>query len=477
MDGLQRLQSETARCLARHEHHGSGRALLAAVSGGVDSTVLAMVLARLRDAGRLPGEPHVVHVDHGTRPDSRANAELVVDLAERLRLPVTVRRLELGAGASEDAMRKARYRVLQEVAGGLGTGLLLTAHHADDNIETVLFRMLRGSGPRGLAGIPEARWLPGAPPLLLVRPFLRQRRATLEAIVARHGLPVYLDRTNLDPRPARNRLRLQTIPALRASLGVGLDAALLTVARTARAATEILQAQGLRLLTRCGTRVTPWRWELDLRGLDPASRPFLEEALRQVHGELHRQGGLPLQRWVERAMAVAARPDGTRLHGRGGLLVERTRQGLLLLDPARAGAPPSPRDAGGPELAFDAGRLRFGATEWWLQAHAHPQPPLLPTPRQAGRLRALLDPRLLPRPWRLRARRPGDRFRPLGATQSVDLRRFLQRRHVPRFDRDRIPLLVDATDRILWVPGVEIAHFARLLPGTRRTVEVRAGRG
>ena len=80
-------------------------------------------------------------------------------------------------------------------------------------------------------------------------------------------------------------------------------------------------------------------------------------------------------------------------------------------------------------------------------------------------------------PWRLRTRHRGDRFQPLGSDIHVDLRRFLQRRHVPRFDRDRMPLLVDAEDRVIWVPGVEISEIARLQLNTRACIELRAACG
>ena len=86
------------------------------------------------------------------------------------------------------------------------------------------------------------------------------------------------------------------------------------------------------------------------------------------------------------------------------------------------------------------GRQRFGATEWFLEAFEHPLPPLVPSPGEAGRERALLDPRTAPPPWRLRTRRPGDHFQPLGFDEPIELRRFLQSRHVPRFDRDRLPM-------------------------------------
>jgi len=472
MDSFLRLLDGTVRCLCRFENVGSERPVLAAVSGGVDSTMLLLTLARLRDEGRLPGPLRAVHVDHALRPDSRANADHVVALCDRLDVPITVRRLPDWPGrASEDALRQARYDALLGVAREANAGLLLTGHHADDNLETVLFRMLRGTGPRGLAGIPEARWLgTGEGRVLLVRPFLRCRRSTLERVMRDLGETAYEDSTNLDVGYARNELRLETIPELRRTLGLGLDVALMTVASAARAANEIVEAQGRRIVSQRARNKAAWRFELDLRGLAADDAPFVQDALRQAHESLHADGATPSAAWLERAMALLRAADGTRLAGRGGLLVERTRDGLLLADPARAVAPPTTPIG----FAWDAGPQRFGATEWTLEAFEHPLPPLAPSPREAGRLRALLDPRAAPLPWRLRTRRAGDRFHPLGATYDTELRRFLQGRHAPRFDRDRLPLLVDGDDRVLWIPGVEISDAVRLQLNTRRCVEVIA---
>lgn len=476
MDTFVRLLDACARCLCRFENLVAGRTVLAAVSGGVDSTVLLRALHRLQVEGRLPGPLHACHVDHGVRPDSRDTARHVAAVCDRLEVPLTVRRLlRASARPSEDELRRARYAELLQTGRDVGAGMLVTAHHADDNLETVLFRMLRGTGPRGLAGIPEARWLGhGEHRLLLVRPLLRTRRTTLEDLLQRLGERAHEDATNRDVGYTRNRLRLETIPQLRATLGIGLDVALMTVASTARAANEIVEAQGLRILTQRARHKTAWRLELDLRGLDDGTQPFVADALRQAHECLSPHGESPLPVWIERALDLLHKPDGKRLGGRGGLLVERTREGLLLVDPARAGAVPRTHD-GGQLFHCDGGRQRFGATEWWLEAFEHPMPPLVPSPAEAGRFRALLDPRLTSLPWRLRTRRPGDRFQPLGSPQQVELRRFLQARHLPRFDRDRLPLLVDAHDHILWIPGVEVGEAARLQLNTRRTVEVVAG--
>ncbi|MCA8966979.1 MAG: tRNA lysidine(34) synthetase TilS [Planctomycetes bacterium] len=476
MSSFVRLLDSTARCLGRYEHSVAERTVLAAVSGGLDSTVLLLALVRLRDEERLPGPLHVCHVDHGVHAGSREAAQRVVDLCDRLDVPVTVRRLvQDRARPGEQALRDARYEALAEVAAATNAGLLVTAHHADDNLETVLFRMLRGTGPRGLAGIPEARWAGrGNHRLLLVRPFLRTRRSTLEHILHELGeTEVAIDPTNLDLGYARNRLRHETIPALRTHLGVGLDVALMTVSSTARAATDILEAQGRRILAQRARNRTAWRLELDLRAMDEDSRPFVTEALRQAHLTLHPRGEAPLRDWLDRSTALLVMAVGKRVSGRGGLLLERTREGVLLVDPARAGNPPN-TEGGGQLFSIDTGRHRFGATEWSLAAYEHPLPPLAPSPAAAGRFRALLDPRRAPGPWRLRTRRAGDVFQPLGGEHDQDLRRFLQSRHLPRFDRDRLPLLVDANDQILWIPGIEISERVRLLLNTRRCIEVVA---
>jgi tRNA(Ile)-lysidine synthase len=479
MDSFVRLLDTCARTLSRYENVAAEGPVLAAVSGGMDSTLLLLALTRLRDEGRLRGPLCVAHIDHGVREDSGANTQHVLDLCDRLDVPIQVRRLRWAQDETpgEDALRTARYEQLQDCARHFGAAVLVTAHHADDNLETVLFRMLRGTGPRGLAGIPESRWLgDDEHRLLLVRPMLRTRRTTIECLIERLGEQPYHDSSNDDLGLARNELRHRTIPSLRKRMGIGLDVAIMTVASTARAANEIVEAQGLRVLTQRTRNKASWRLELDLAGIDVHTLPFVREALRQAHVTMHPYGDAPTTAWLDRVMDLLDMDDGKRVAGRGGLLVERIRDGLLLIDTDRAGKPPR-TDDGGQQLIVDSARQPFGATEWTMQANGHPVPPLVPSPEEAGPLRALLDPRRCPQPWRLRTRRPGDRFQPLGYGEPVELRRFLQSRHVPRFDRDRMPLVVDADDRVLWIPGVEISEVAKLQLNTRYCVEIQAACG
>src|SRR5574337_1847219 len=163
--------------------------VLVAVSGGSDSVALLDLMA-------TPAERHghpvvVAHADHGLHPESGQVADMVGALAARYQLPFRVGRLTLPAGASETAARDARYRWLGGARRAAEARYVCTAHQADAQAETVLMRVLRGSGPAGLAGMASRRgWV--------VRPLLPFRRAVLAAHVASRGLPVWSDRANSD---------------------------------------------------------------------------------------------------------------------------------------------------------------------------------------------------------------------------------------------------------------------------------------
>lgn len=422
--------------------------VLAAVSGGTDSTALALALAH------LGMRAVIAHVDHGTSPASPLAAARVRALAVRLGLPHVERRLELAAH-SEAALREARYAALRAMAAECGATIVCTAHTADDQIETVLLRIARGAGVRGLAGIPIARAL--APGLRVVRPLLGVPRATLDEALAAAGETPCDDPTNRDPRYTRNRIRHAVLPVLRASAGPHFGRRLLRLAHSARRASDALDAQARAWLGAHGSWPTDWRLQLALT--DDAPTHLVARALQLAHEQLRDLP--PPHAWVARAAALAVQPAGTRATGPGMLLAERTRTGLLVVDPERAGAPAArPLD-----LSEQPGR--FGTTEWRLQARPRVFGGAVPTERSRAVLAAPSG------ALRMRARRAGDRFQPLGQPASVELRRFLQARGVPRFDRDRLPLVVDAEDRILWVPGVEIAAASAVRAAGRPCCELR----
>ena len=172
-----------------------------AVSGGPDS--LAMLL--LAHAA-VPGEFEVATVDHGLRAESVAEANFVGEICAGLGVPHTVLSVQVAPGNLQDEARAARYAALASWAVERGLGAIATAHHADDQAETVLMRLNRGSGLAGLAGVRARGTVPGSK-LPLIRPLLDWRRDELAAIVARAGVAAVTDPSNSDPRFDRARIR------------------------------------------------------------------------------------------------------------------------------------------------------------------------------------------------------------------------------------------------------------------------------
>ena len=452
-------------CLARYGDRAGAGPILVAVSGGRDSTVLLWLLSQISQQNELGAGLVVAHVDHGIHEHSQAAAKHVSALADQLKLPFLSAQLK-NVGTSEEALRNARYEALIKMAQEVGAGVVLTAHHADDDMETVLFRMVRGTGPRGLAGIPESRPLTNG--ISVLRPLIRTSQSAIAELLTASGLSVFEDPTNKDLRYARNQLRHELIPDLREVLGNRLDLSLMELAKTARAANDILEEEALRILERNASYPTNWRCEFNLAPPPDEDQPFLEEAICQIHARLHPKGRRPSFDFQRRIFDLWKQPAGKRVHGPSELLVERTRSGILVICPQLAGSPPA-----NPVELPESSDLPFGTTEWQMHRTQHSSPPVGLKPTETGPRRALIRAAFAAEPWRLRRRQAGDRFWPLGAAGPVDLRRFLQARHLPRYDRDRLPILVDGNDEILWVPGIEIAAPHRITLETEACFEVK----
>jgi tRNA(Ile)-lysidine synthase len=181
---------------------GEGERLGLAVSGGPDSLALLLLAA-----AALPGMVEAATVDHGLRAEAAAEAEMVADLCRALDVPHATLRVDVparGAGLQGEA-RRARYAALAEWANAQGLPLLATAHHADDQAETILMRLQRGAGLSGLAAIRPVR--AEGPDLTVVRPLLGWTRAELASLVAEAGIHAADDPSNRDPRFDRVRMR------------------------------------------------------------------------------------------------------------------------------------------------------------------------------------------------------------------------------------------------------------------------------
>ncbi len=397
---------------------------LVAVSGGPDSVALLDLLVHSRDLHLQ--ELVVAHADHGIHPESAAVAEQVKRLATSYGLPVHIRRLKLGTGTGETRARTERYAWLNELRVRLGANIVFTAHHADDQAETVLMRVLAGSGPAGLAAIAPVSGC-------LVRPLLGFRRADLLRHLEETGLEAWLDPANADPRHLRSWIRSDLLPAIRARVPAIDD----HLVRTSRQAARDRSA---------------WDAILDvLPGLDPVAEDGgISVAASSLGGY---DSPLP-----QALILAAARRAGCRLGpGRLGRVVSLLKGG--------ASGTSVPLGGGwSAELAF--GRLRivhdFAAAphpEWLLDAPAGQG--------SWGRWKFRWTPAYAPEvqertattawfrlePLMVRAWHAGERLKPLGGNGRRLLVRCFQERQVPRSRRDSWPVLA-RDQEILWVPGV-----------------------
>ena len=439
-----------------------GTPVLAAVSGGADSTCLLDLFRRLREES--PFDLAVAHLNHSLRgAESDQDEEFVQSLAGRLGLPFHVRRLSPGSlrgsgDGLEASARRARYGFLAETARAIGAKRVALGHTRDDQAETFLLRLVRGSGTRGLGGIYPV--VDG----LFIRPILRVDRSHVEAYLKERNLPWRLDSSNADAARTRNRIRSRLLPLLREEFNP-------EIARALERATEILREEEAYLdevtrhLAQRLLRREAYGIALSIpavRVLHPAlRRRLLRLAFEEARGE-RGPASSPDFDSVE-ALEELAREGrhGAAISLGAGLEARVLYSDLSLLDtlsasPLEGEIPlPVPGDAALPGLG-----LRLRARE--VEASG------IGDPRAGSAMdRALLDADALPGPLIVRSRRAGDAFRPLGCSGEAKLKSYLIDRKVPRPARERVPLVVSGS-RIAWVVGFQIDDRYKVTPGTRR---------
>ena len=404
--------------------------VIVAVSGGLDSVVLLDLLSETRARHQL--QPVVAHVDHGILPESGVLAGRVERLAREAGFPFESVALALGPETTETRARAARYHALSQIARRHAARFILTAHHRDDQRETVLMRFLHGSGPAGLTGMrPRTRDL--------ARPLLPFPRSTILAYARARGLTWAEDPSNVDPRHLRSWIRHAALPMLAqrvAALPENLDR-VRHQAATHQQALEQLLRHWKDLEFRRDARQASLSLEV-LLTLPPALRLTVVEALvRAASGP----AGAGRLRRAMRAIDT----------GRSGLMADlgehwrlETAFGRLIVVPPDRAAVPPPAAISGP----------VGATAWgdWSITWSEDVAP--------GRQSRVSDTAWFAiRDLSVRAPQAGDRLEPLGGRGRRLAVRCFQDARVPRSDREGWPV-IEAGGAIAWIPGVcRSAHF------------------
>lgn len=292
-----------------------------AVSGGRDSVALTHAIARRND---VASSLCLIHIDHGLRADSAADAEFVIDLANKLNARCQVVKVTPNS-QSEEAARRARYDAISQAVLNDGGQCVAMAHTSDDQAETVLHRVIRGTGIRGLAGIPEHRQL--STRIHVIRPMLALSRSEVTDYLNAIGQSWRDDPTNETTDFTRNLLRNELLPQIRQQLNPNVNDALLRLAASANDATAIVgQAVDAKLqFCDLASRSTPVSTFVD------CSPSLVAEMLRTWwrSAQLPEQG-MTRKHWDALVDLVVTNKSNRQLHLPGPIVVTRTRDSLTV---------------------------------------------------------------------------------------------------------------------------------------------------
>ena len=443
--------------------------ILTALSGGADSLALFLALHRL--AGKHGFKLRAAHVDHGLRgAESDADAAFVACICSQFSVPLVLDKIDVAGMRArrrlswEQAARIARYDFLTRVAMETQSSTVALGHTSDDQAETVLLHLLRGTGIRGLRGmLPLSSWRTSHGSATLVRPLLNVSRQETEAYCLEHNLTPRLDSSNLEERFTRNRIRRKLMPRLE-EFNPSVKKSLLRLARTVAQDVAYLDQQVASAWSSLAV-VEQDEVSLDrhaFKALHPSLQAHvLHRAYAQAAGEA---SSLNLAQ-IEAMKYLAEKGAGLSLSLHGGVRFGTSYEEIFLTG---KNVPLSNR-------ALDETTLRVpGETQvgGWRVAirllECRNRPPDL---KHDNPYCAYLSLDALGEELKVRSRLPGDRFQPLGLPYEKSLKEFMIDAHVPRSQRNGTPLFM-ANDRVAWVVGWRIAHWARVTSETKVVLEV-----
>jgi tRNA(Ile)-lysidine synthase len=454
----------------------AGQQVVVGVSGGPDSMALLHGLVAVDRMDERGWGLHVAHLNHGLRgPEAEADAAFVAEQARRLSLPVFVERVDVRASAErsgrtlEEEARYHRYAFFERLCLKTESTCVAVGHHADDNAETVLHRILRGSGVRGLAGIAPVRPLRAGSEVRLIRPLLGFREEELGQFLLAAGIESREDVTNALPDYTRNRLRQELLPMIRRDFNVRITEALLRLAQQAAWIDTYLRETAERTLQSLVVSQTDRQLVINVPGLRRKGRIIQTELIRQ--GLLRfgiREQDLSFAHLVAVVRQCAQPTSGKTIQLPSGLVARREYDRLILaIQPEQAGRPISPTGVAVP------GRTVVGSAGVAVQAEVvafdFAQLPGI----TAGKSRSeeWLDYDRVALPLVLRSRQRGDRFWPLGAGGSKRLAEFFIDEKIEPSRRSAVPILCDQRGPV-WVVPIRIDDRVKLRSESKRALRL-----
>lgn len=455
--------------------------ILVAVSGGADSMALLHALIGLNGEADFSLTLHVAHLNHGLRgKEADADAAFVQAAADDHSIPCSIAKVDVACVAEsegssiEEAARNERYHFLERVCVQCGARTVAVGHHRDDNAETVLHRVLRGTGLRGLAGIPRRRAISPSSEVHLVRPLLRRSRKEILAFISERGIAFREDPSNRSVDATRNRIRNVLLPMIEDQINPQAGEALVRLAEQAGWFEDFLNETVQRIFETLIVSRTDQELILNVVSLARKSRIVQTELVRRAIASFELgQQDLSFAH-IKAVLDLVSDPgSGRQTHLPEGMSVTRLYDRLVFSRPTE-----QPRETVAPEVAVHVpGATHLPIRRMRIECRIEEITPdeINRWRRQPHQDEEWADLECVHLPLIVRGRRSGDRFWPLGAPGTKKLSEFLIDAKVDPSERQRVAVLCDQLGPV-WIVGHRLDERVKLTRQTRRVLKIRAER-
>ncbi len=443
--------------------------VLVAFSGGPDSSLLLLLLTELKRKYSISlCAGHINHILRGK--ESLADEKQAQKLCKELKVPCkiarkNVKKLKKRGESIEEAARRIRYEALEEIARGFGANKIALGHNINDQIETILFRIIRGTGEDGLGGIPPVRSL--NPDIKIIRPLIEIGRREIEEYLKSKNIKPRVDSSNFDMKFSRNRIRHELIPYLE-KYNPQIKDSLLRISQISRENSEYI-GQDTRKILKCISAHLPDAIKIDLNKLLVYPKflrnHILREAIKKFTGEPHNLNYSNLEEIEKiidsrKANLVLYLPYGVKIIKEYGSLF--IRKGKTTISPNRDSY----------YYVFE-GQGEFNIPEIKKIIHID-----CLSKKDKSSLKfddssqIYLDADKIKFPLILRTRKGGDRFYPFGMKKEKKLKDFFIDEKIPLKERDRIPILVTKAGKILWIVGYRRSNLGVITKETSQIIRI-----
>lgn len=446
--------------------------IVVGVSGGADSVCLLVILCQIREM--IPIQIYAVHVNHGIREEASRDEQFVADLCDRLQVPFYVKNEnipELSARlkiSTEEAGRKARYDAFEEIRSLTGSNKIAVAHNMNDQAETVLFHLFRGSGMKGISGIRPLRDS-------IIRPLLCVQRCEIEQFLANRGLDHQTDHTNFEDEYTRNRIRNHIIPLAEKMVCTGIVHHISDTAQIVSQAEVYIAKQSHLIYMRIAhEKKDPSRiiYELkELEELDPIIKIYLlREGIQRVKGTITDISSMHLSQ----ISSLTEKQVGKQVNLPDGIRAYRTYNSLVIEDSRADKTEPTVKSVCHTLLFKDTDTVKeseyiiddFGKLEIRLFMRNEGQ--IIPQ----NLYTKWFDYDKIKKSLQLRNRRLGDYLIVDEKGSRKSLKQYMIDEKIPREFRDQILVLADE-DHIVWIPGYRISQSYKIEDQTKKILEVK----